>query len=551
MDVPRWFTSLVNIQGPRGEALISSGWKQLGKVSVRVHPEYAYRQLYDAAIATLAWLMLLFALALIAMRVYLADILKPLKLIEQTAAAISNRQFVPMDIQPRTRELQRVTEAMNSLSAKIRDAIAEESARAERLRREAYEDALTGQLNRRGFDQAVEAALGRQDEVLSGTLALFSLGGLDAINRSLGLSKGNDVLKQLATALASPKRGEGSPSVQAVVGRWQGPTLAAFLPNTAPEAAREWAGALCRSFAGELQSAGLPAGVTVSAGLAGFAARQATLAELGKRAESALAQSCTRGTGEVLAGDESAQPARLDAREEVERAIAAGRVVLLHQKVMSVADPAETLQVELMSQLLDAARNPVAAAVFVPIAAQYGLLPALDRTVVGAALAAMHRVPSLPSVVSLNVSVQSVGDAGFRSALQQQLKAQPALARRLVFEMTGASASRSRDVCRRFAADLKALGSRFALDNFEVDRDSIGLVHDLMPAYIKLAAVFTREIGQREDVRFILEAMLRMVRPLEIPIIAQGVEDAALVGVLRELGISGYQGYAAGRPEPL
>jgi EAL domain-containing protein (putative c-di-GMP-specific phosphodiesterase class I) len=163
----------------------------------------------------------------------------------------------------------------------------------------------------------------------------------------------------------------------------------------------------------------------------------------------------------------------------------------------------------------------------------------------------MHRVPSLPSVVSLNVSVQSVGDASFRAALQQQLKAQPALARRLVFEMTGASASRSRDVCRRFAAELKALGSRFALDNFEVDRDSIGLVHDLMPAYIKLAAVFTREIGQREDVRFILEAMLRMVRPLEIPIIAQGVEDAALVSVLRELGISGYQGYAAGRPEPL
>ena len=124
-------------------------------------------------------------------------------------------------------------------------------------------------------------------------------------------------------------------------------------------------------------------------------------------------------------------------------------------------------------------------------------------------------------------------------------------ARRIVFEMTGAAASKSPEVTRRFAAELRAAGSQLALDNFEMERNAVALVHDLMPAYVKLAPVFTREIGSLADSRFILETMLRVFRPLEIPVIAQGVEDPALVAVLAEVGVAGYQGYVLGKPEPL
>lgn len=550
IDVPAWFVSLVPIPSPRGEALISAGWKQLGKVTVRVLPEYAYKQLYDTALATLAWLLMLFALALVAMRFYLADILRPLRRIEQAAASISARQFPQIDTVPRTRELQRVTEAINSLSAKIRDAMAEDSARAERLRREAYEDGQTGQLNRRGFDHAVQSLLDDQDGILSGTLAIFALGGLDEVNKAFGLSRGNEVLRQLAEAIATPRSGIDADTARPVAGRWQGPNLAAFLPNTPVDEALAWADGLAKRFAEELHRAGLPESVVVSVGLAGFSGR-GELPELGQQAEGALAQVVTRKTGGAQAANRDAPAPKLDAREEVAEAIAAGRVELLFQKVMSVQDPSAAVQVEFMSRLADRDGKPVAAAVFVPVAAQYGLLAELDRKVVEKAIEAVPRASQLPAVVSLNVSLQSVSDAGFREALQKMLKAHPDVARRLVFEMTGASASRSRELCARFAADLRLAGSRFALDNFEMDRDALALVHELMPAYIKLAPVFTREIGTRDDARFILEAVLRMVRPLEIPIVAQGVEDASLVRTLLELGVAGFQGYAAGRPEPL
>ena len=99
--------------------------------------------------------------------------------------------------------------------------------------------------------------------------------------------------------------------------------------------------------------------------------------------------------------------------------------------------------------------------------------------------------------------------------------------------------------------DLRHLGVRVALDNFDIDRNSMAIVNDLLPAYIKLAPAFTQQIAVREDLRFIVEALVRMLHPLEIPLIAQGVEDASTITLLAKLGLPAYQGYAAGRPAPL
>lgn len=544
VDVPPWFVALVSLQGPRGEALITSRWQQLGKVVVRVHPGYAYRQLYDTAIATLAWLAVLFALALAAVRYHLAGILKPLREIERAATEISNRNFVSITIEPRTRELQRVTRAINSLSAKTREAIAEESGRAERLRREAFEDTMTGQLNRRGFEQAVTSAIGEGGEIHSGVLGLFSLSGMEEINRIFGLTRGNEILIQLAQALAAP----GDHAVP-LVGRWQGPTLAAFLPNATSDSGLAWAEEICTAFAARLQAEGLPSGAAAFGGIVHFSG-EGRLAELAKAAETALAQSARQGTPSVVAARIDGPGTGVDLKGEIETSIAANRITLLGQKVISVADQGVT-QMEILSSLTGGDGKAISAAVFVPAANQHGLLAALDRKVIDLTLVAMRRDASLPAIVSVNVSMQSIADEGFRAAIRVLLSTHAQSAARLVFEITGYAASRSPELTRAFAAEIRALGAQVALDNFEIDRNSMAIVHDLLPAYIKLAVAFTQEIGVREDLRFIVEALVRMLRPLEIPLIAQGVEDPAAIAVLGKLGLAAYQGYAGGRPQPL
>ncbi len=543
IDVPRWFTALIALQGPQGEALISAGWRQLGRVVVRVHPGYAYRQLFDTAIATLAWLTVLFALALAAMRYHLASILKPLREIERVASAISNRDFISIEIEPRTRELQSVTHAINSLSAKIRDAIAQEAERAERLRKEAFEDPLTGQLNRRGFEQAVTSSIGEGGEIHSGVLGLFALSGLEEINRIFGLSRGNEILMWLAEAMAAP-----GAHAAPIVGRWQGPTLAAFLPNAAPDSGLAWAEGICKAFTLRLQSESLPSGAAAFVGLVHFSG-EGRLAQLAHAAEGGLAQAARQGGSAVVSaridtGDE------LDLKAEIEASISDNRITLLGQKVVSVAD-SSVFQLEILSSLTGSDGKPIAAAIFVPAANQHGLLAALDRKVIEQTVSAMERDASLPGVVSVNVSMQSIADAGFRTAIRALLANRRQTAERLVFEITGYAASRSPELTRTFAAEVRALGAQVALDNFDIDRNAMAIVHDLLPAYIKLAVAFTREVGVREDLRFIVEAMVRMLRPLEISLIAQGVEDLGSIALLGELGLAACQGYAIERPRPL
>lgn len=545
IDVPGWFVALVPLEGPTGEALIASGWKQLGKVIVRVQPGYAYQQLYGTAMATLAWLGLLFALALVAMRYHLAGILRPLEKVEQAALAISERNFVSIDIEPRTRELQRVTLAINSLSAKVRDVISQESERAESLRKEAFEDPLTGQLNRRGLEQAVSAALDNRSEVHTGAFALFSISGLDEVNRQFGLTKGNEVLHQLASALAAP--GEHG---AAVVGRWQGPVLAAFIPNLAQQPAVAWADGLCRESSAHLKKKGMDAGVVLSCGLAHFSDGKTTLARLAHDAEGALADSTAKGGMVLAAGQGGAQARGADLKKEIEAAIGAGRITLLGQKVITIAEQDE-LQVELFSSLSGGDGKAIPASVFVPVASQHGLLAALDLKVIEQALAALARVASLPWTVSVNMSMQSISDGAFRAGLNELLKRHKPVARRLVFEVTGYAAGRSPDLIKAFSAEVHKAGVRVAFDNFDIDRNSMAIAHDLLPAYIKLAPAFTQQIAAREDLRFIVEAMVRMLRPLEIPLIAQAVEDTGTVAILGELGLVAYQGYVVGKPAPL
>jgi EAL domain-containing protein (putative c-di-GMP-specific phosphodiesterase class I)/GGDEF domain-containing protein len=544
IEVPAWFVGLASFDPPTGRAMISAGWRQLGQVSVRVHPKFAYRQLWETAIATLTWMGVLFALALAAMRVYLAGILKPLLKIEEAAVEIGNRNFVSIDFEPRARELRSVTGAINSLSAKIREAMQHEADNAERLRRDAFEDAATGRLNRRGLENALASALDKTAEVHSGALELFRLEGLDEVNAVAGLGKGDGLLKRLMEALAAPAQG-----VAPLTGRWQGPVLAAFLANVPPETAVAWADGIRQAFGASLKAEGLPKDVSVQAGVGHFTSGGATVAALGRLAEDALAQAVSQGGGAVSLSIDASGGQQADIRDEIVSALEQGRLSLLYQRVSSIPD-GDLLQWELWSQLVDRRGEAVPARTYIPVASQLGLLPAVDGRVVELALDALARSRDMP-IVAVNIASQSVLDEAFRTRLFALLKERGRDARRLVFEMTGASASKVPEATAAFARQLRRAGSRLALDNFELDRNAIALVNELMPAYVKLAPVFTKEISEREDARFILESMLRVFQPLEIPVIAQGVEDGGMVAILSELRLAGYQGYVLGRPAPL
>src|SRR5690606_5616048 len=135
-----------------GDALIMRGWEQAARVEVLSHPQFALAKLWDSAIGSLLWLLLCGLLSAIFGGWLLRTQLRPLDNMVQQAQAISRREFLTLQREPRTPELKRVVQAMNSMVEKLKALFAEEAARSEKLRVEAYQDSLTGLANRRLLD---------------------------------------------------------------------------------------------------------------------------------------------------------------------------------------------------------------------------------------------------------------------------------------------------------------------------------------------------------------------------------------------------------------
>src|SRR4029450_9388053 len=95
-------------------------------------------------------------------------------------------RFVTLRLRPRTRELARVVEAMNSLSLKVSEALDAEARRAERLQLAAYQDPVTGLPNALGFTARFETRYEGEDEALGGVLALIDLADLGGAHRRVG-----------------------------------------------------------------------------------------------------------------------------------------------------------------------------------------------------------------------------------------------------------------------------------------------------------------------------------------------------------------------------
>lgn len=154
-------------------------------------------------------------------------------------------------------------------------------AHAERnARRDAVHDALTGLLNRQALDERLQRAQphpNRRAETLSVIAA--DLDGLKAVNDSSGHEAGDEVLRDVASALAASIR-EGD-----LLYRLGGDEFLVLLPATPTSEAAELAERLRATIA-----ARRPAGhdVTLSAGVAGVVHQHVDLEHLISRADRAL-----------------------------------------------------------------------------------------------------------------------------------------------------------------------------------------------------------------------------------------------------------------------
>ncbi|UDM53277.1 phosphodiesterase [Cupriavidus sp. MP-37] len=97
-------------------------------------------------------------------------------------------------------------------------------------------------------------------------------------------------------------------------------------------------------------------------------------------------------------------------------------------------------------------------------------------------------------------------------------------------------------------AVLRELGMQYALDDFGTGHANLDLLAHLSPHFVKIDKSLVRGIASCSRRLEILRALLRMMSAFGGRVIAEGIEDEDELAVVRDLGVTGAQGYYVGRP---
>lgn len=546
-DVPRWFAGLVVLEAPTAESLITSGWRQLGRVIVTSHPNFAYLQLWHTASGYFSWLAAVYALALLLLHGFLRTILRPLREIETVARAISDRDFRVIVKIPGARELRSVVGAINGLSAKIRQIIDTEVGRANHFRREAFTDALTLLDNRRGFEEQLAACLREDTGALSGAVYMVELNDFKEFNGQHGFKHGDELLRLAGKALAGFRK-DGQDGIHLLRSRINGATFAVAAIGLTRGEAEALGNDLCAAIGLALaeQNAGPPP--TFNCGGAYFEKRHA-MSSLLAGADMAMAQARAKGADgfALLATDDAAgdEKGSQHWRQLILDAIAGNRFALLAQPVIRL-DNGQRFQLEVVGRIESEGGELIAAAQFMPMAIRHDLAAAIDMKLIGKTLATLRNDKTLEADVAINLSVRSINDSAFSGWLMSTLDAAPELARRLIFEVAEFGVTQDLHAVSDFVARLRRTGARFAVDNFGLHRLAFDYLQNLKPDYIKLNIALIGDLAARRENQFFISSIVKITQSLDVMAIANGIESEALLPLLRELGVEGYQGYVTG-----
>jgi diguanylate cyclase (GGDEF)-like protein len=191
---------------------------------------------------------------------------------------------------------------------------------------------------------------------------------------------------------------------------------------------------------------------------------------------------------------------------------------------------------------------------FVPLAEQSGLIVPLGYWVISRALRDMQalREKGLPPLhMAINLSFRQFQDNQLLATLSRLIADRGVDAQWLEFELTETAVMRRSDLVKQTMDALGRLGVRFSLDDFGTGFSSFVHLNSLPITLLKIDKSFVGEMEQREENRKLVHAMINLAHNLSLEVVAEGVETAEQLALLRGFGCDQVQGYLISHPLPL
>ncbi|MGC1521825.1 MAG: EAL domain-containing protein [Steroidobacteraceae bacterium] len=415
------------------------------------------------------------------------------------------------------------------------------------IRRLAYEDSLTGVMNRTAFG----AALGQALAAANGApiaVAVINLDRFRRINEHLGYSVGDAVLTKMAARLAAV------PSVNSAVARLAADQFAAFAPLQGAQYLQAWGTSLIMALADPVFVEAQPIDITASLGLA-LAPRDAASADEVMRCADLALEHARREKRALAIYEEALKPAARDHLSllgELRRAVEHDELRLFFQPKMELKT-GQVTGAEVLLRWQHPTRGLLYPVDFIPFAEKTGFIRRLTRWTLDHAIAQGARWQSqgLALGLAVNISADDVADLRLDSRIASLLTRHQLPPQLLTVELTESGFIEDPTQALRMLDAISALGVSLSIDDFGTGYSSLSHLAKMPVDEVKIDRSFVQGLESNPEFAPVVRSAIDMGHGLGLKVVAEGIETEAAADRLREFGCDIGQGYLYAKPMPL
>jgi diguanylate cyclase (GGDEF)-like protein len=479
--------------------------------------------------------------------------LRPVRTLTE-AARLASSKTLDMRIEVKTGdELEVLANAFNRMFARL-------DGNLKRIHRLAYVDLVTELPNRERFRKETERVARKAlEDGSSGAVLFLDLDRFKRVNDSLGIGEGDRLLEMVGRRLTEVTRGcdlamnHDEPSMVARLG---GDEFTVLLPHIhdSSDAARV-ANKLVDAIRLPFEISGHQVFLGVSVGVAVFPQDGADPETLMRHADLAMAHAKRSGGSAAQFFEPTMNQSafeRLVLENELRDAVNHDQLVVYYQPKVLMTDGA-CAGAEALVRWQHPTAGLLSPGAFIEAAEECGLIGEIGDWVLRHACkeAAAWRERGLEIPVAVNVSAMQFERAGFADSVLAALEEAQLPPHLLELELTESIAMENPERVIEQVQPLRDRGVNFAIDDFGTGHSSLSYLTRMPFDVFKIDQSFVRDMTTDHHARIVVETILAMAKSLKLETVAEGVETAEQLNMLRAQGATLAQGFLFGRPMPV
>ena len=423
--------------------------------------------------------------------------------------------------------------------------ISERKHNEEKLRQQAMHDELTGLKNRAGLHDTLPQ-ITSDYECFS--LIFIDLDGFKNINDTAGHEAGDTALKMVTGAMNHNFADFGE------VFRWGGDEFVVMVPEISHTGLVEPCNKLISDIeANKLTVDNTELSLSASIGIAEYPIHGNSIENLLQNADAAMYQAKLAGKGQVYCyqpGLLESMQARVSMLAELKRAISSHGLEFYVQGKYDISG--KLTGAELLCRWRSPLHGTVSPDVFIPLAEENGLDSQIGYQALEAACdyLSMMEVEARPVPMAVNISGRQLLSPGFADramALCREARIDPAM---LEIEITESIFLQDEASARGALEDLKAHGFTLVLDDFGTGFSALSYLRNFSFEIVKLDRSLLHNIHRDEKSISLFNGVVAMLKSLDLFIVAEGVELAEYLPLLRQSQVDQLQGFFFDKPLP-